>query len=98
MKVQVLSNKADPSGVHYSLGSDVYCAIDVVVVVLLLLVSLTFFLKKIIAFGVIMWEMITLCLPWGEIPFDFQIEDHVTSGEQLLVCCVVFVGQRESKN
>ena len=37
------------------------------------------------AFGVILWEMITLELPWGDIAFDFQIEDHVIAGEHLPV-------------
>jgi serine/threonine protein kinase len=59
MAPEVLRNKADPSGIAYSLGSDVY------------------------SFGIIVWEMITLKLPWGHIPFDFQIEDHVIAGETL---------------
>lgn len=37
------------------------------------------------SFGVIIWEMMTLQLPWGNVAFDFQIEDRVTSGEHLPV-------------
>jgi sterile alpha motif and leucine zipper-containing kinase AZK len=35
------------------------------------------------SFGVIIWEMLTLELPWGNVGFDHQIEDRVTIGEHL---------------
>lgn len=37
------------------------------------------------SFGVIVWEMLTLKLPWGNVSFDHQIEDRVTSGEVLQI-------------
>ena len=35
------------------------------------------------SFGVILWEMMSLTLPWPSLSFDHQIEDRVTSGERL---------------
>jgi sterile alpha motif and leucine zipper-containing kinase AZK len=35
------------------------------------------------SFGIIVWEMLTLELPWGNVSFDHQIEDRVTAGEHL---------------
>ena len=35
------------------------------------------------SFGVIVWEMLTLDLPWKNLSFDHIIEDRVKSGERL---------------
>ncbi len=35
------------------------------------------------SFAVVVWEMLTLQLPWGKVSFDHQIEDRVTAGEHL---------------
>jgi serine/threonine-protein kinase CTR1 len=35
------------------------------------------------SFAVVIWEMLTLQLPWGKVTFDHQIEDRVTAGEHL---------------